>query len=152
MRESGLARFFLVTDLRSVGSDFVPYHRTFGVQLRNIAHELESFRKGGRQGSSHTRAIDQDAHLGVEEQGTRIEIERADKDPFLVDGKGLGVETGPERSCEASTFRLVPRRKGGLELVKLDASLQEVRPILYISAVHDDDVGDRKSTRLHSSN
>src|SRR3546814_17672193 len=111
MRESGLARFFLVTDLRSVGSDFVPYHRTFGVQLRNIAHELESFRKGGRQGSSHTRAIDQDAHLGVEEQGTRIEIERADKDPFLVDGKGLGVETGPERACEASTFRLVPRRK-----------------------------------------
>src|SRR3546814_3434348 len=77
------------------------------------------------QGSSHTRAIDQDAHLGVEEQGTRIEIERADKDPFLVDGKGLGVETGPERSCEASTFRLVPRRKGGLELVKLDASLPE---------------------------
>src|SRR3546814_14531799 len=68
-------------------------------------------------------------------------MERADKDPFLVDGKGLGVETGPERSCEASTFRLVPRRKGGLELVKLDASLQEVRPLLYISAVHDDDVG-----------
>src|SRR3546814_18912456 len=68
-------------------------------------------------------------------------IERADKDPFLVDGKGLGVETGPERSCEASTFRLVPRRKGGPELVKLDASLQEVRPLLFIRHVHDDDVG-----------
>src|SRR3546814_10848219 len=119
MRERGRARFFLVTDLRSVGSDFVPYHRTFGAQLRNIAHELESFRKGGRQGSSHTRAIDQDAHLGVEEQGTRIEIERADKDPFLVAGNGLGVGNSPERSWEALTFRPVPRRNSGTEPVKV---------------------------------
>src|SRR3546814_15718931 len=100
MRERGRARFFLVTDLRSVGSDFVPYHRTFGVQLRNIAHELESFRKGGRPVSSHTRSHAQDDDLGVSEKGTITKIYQQANNPLLLAGKRMIVRNGIEQACQ----------------------------------------------------
>src|SRR3546814_7607051 len=76
-------------------------------------------------------------------QGAGIEIERTDKNLFLVDRKGLGVETRAGRSCDAPDIGLVVYRKGWLEFVKLDPGPQEMRSVLHIGAVHGNDVGRR---------
>src|SRR3546814_10545437 len=52
---------------------------------------------------------------------------RTDKNLFLVDRKGLGVETRAGRSCDAPDIGLVVYRKGWLEFVKLDPGPQEMR-------------------------
>src|SRR3546814_6864539 len=68
---------------------------------------------------------------------------RTDKNLFLVDRKGLGVETRAGRSCDAPDIGLVVYRKGWLEFVKLDPGPQEMRSVLHIGAVHGNDVGRR---------
>jgi hypothetical protein len=39
-------------------------------------------------------AVDHQAHFGVELGRARIEVERADEDRALIDGEGLGVQSG----------------------------------------------------------
>src|SRR3546814_10903414 len=76
---------------------------------------------------------------------------RTDKNLFLVDRKGLGVETRAGRSCDAPDIGLVVYRKGWLEFVKLDPGPQEMRSVLHIGAVHGNDVGRRLRSEEHRS-
>src|SRR3546814_12885643 len=108
-------------------SDVCSSDLAFAGELWSIAHQPESLRKGGCKGAGHARAVDQDAHFGVEQQGAGIEIERTDKNLFLVDRKGLGVETREGRSCAAPDIGHVVYRKGWVEFVKLDPGQQELR-------------------------
>src|SRR3546814_8284621 len=108
-------------------SDVCSSDLAFAGELWSIAHQPESLRKGGCKGAGHARAVDKDAHFGVEQQGAAVEIERTDNNLFLVARKGLGVATRGGRSCDAPVLGLVGYVKAWVVVGNLNTVSQHKR-------------------------
>ena len=125
----------------AVFKGFVPHHLALGRQRRAVGGVLERAIKQLAGVSRQRRAVDQKTHFAVQVRRSRIEIERTDKHPFVVDGESFRVQ---RRAGQPQRFEFLPpgRLTGAqFQFKQLHAGLQQLTPVFGVACMHHQHVG-----------
>ena len=93
----------------------------------------------GRQ----TRALDEQAHFGIERSRARVKVQRTDKQPQAVNRKSLGMQTGAGAAfyLQAMFFGRLALRGLLFEFIQGHASFKQVLAALGVAGMHRRHVG-----------